>query len=245
MIFSKDTFNKKSLDRFFDYQPACLIGNEVLDLDVINGESGRFYVTPTGNHWPSMTTILGATSDKSGLDDWRERVGDTEANRIGHIAATRGTGLHEITEKYIRGDSTFLDGAMPLSRKMFFQIKPFLDQSLGTVLGIEQALYSDQHKTAGRSDLIAFYKGKRSVIDYKSSGKQKDFDWIQGYFIQGAGYGSLFSWMTGLDIEQIVILIGVEDSQHGQEFIVPFSDYKDQFSQYVSQYYNLVNPTLT
>ena len=46
----------------------------------------RFYqVKDDGNlvaDLPSVTTVLGNTKDQSGLDKWRKRVGEAEANRI-------------------------------------------------------------------------------------------------------------------------------------------------------------------
>ena len=33
--------------------------------------------------FPSITTVLGETSDKSGLEKWKKRVGEAEAKRIG------------------------------------------------------------------------------------------------------------------------------------------------------------------
>ena len=42
----------------------------------------RKYMTPDGNAVASVTTILDATSDKSGLIAWRRRVGETKAREI-------------------------------------------------------------------------------------------------------------------------------------------------------------------
>ena len=41
----------------------------------------RKYMTPDGGAVASVTTILDATSDKSGLIAWRKRVGETKAQR--------------------------------------------------------------------------------------------------------------------------------------------------------------------
>ena len=240
MAFSKASFNKPQIEKFFKFEPACLTAaGSILDLDTIS-KNGRFYVTPEGNQYPSMTTILGATSDKTYLDEWRERIGADKADRISHYASSRGSDMHNICEAYVRGDKSYLDDVTPVGKKLFFQIKQFLDVNLGTVFGIEQALYSDKHKTAGRTDLIGIYKNKRSVIDYKSSGEFKSEDWINDYFVQGAGYATLFTWMTDIEVEQIVILVGVENGIRGQEFTVPYSDYKEQFEARVNAYSALI-----
>ena len=48
---------------------------------------------------PSVTTILSATKDKSGLDAWAERVGRDNAERIKNEAATVGTHMHNVIER--------------------------------------------------------------------------------------------------------------------------------------------------
>jgi len=50
--------------------------------------------------FPSVTTILSATSDKSGLVKWRKRVGEEEANRISTLSMNRGTVMHRLVELY-------------------------------------------------------------------------------------------------------------------------------------------------
>ena len=50
--------------------------------------------------FPSVTTILSATSDKSGLVKWRKRVGEEEANRISTLSMNCGTVMHRLVELY-------------------------------------------------------------------------------------------------------------------------------------------------
>ena len=65
----------------------------------INGR--RYYNVEEGTQYPSVTTILGAFADQSGLDKWRKRVGEAEANRISKFSANRGTVMHQLCEYYI------------------------------------------------------------------------------------------------------------------------------------------------
>ena len=60
----------------------------------------RLYKTPDGD-FPSVTTILDKTKDKTFLFEWRKRVGDEEANRISKEAAGLGTVFHKHLENYI------------------------------------------------------------------------------------------------------------------------------------------------
>ena len=54
----------------------------------------RYYVTPDGNEYPSVTTVL-SIRGKEGLMAWRKRVGEDVANYISRKAANRGTKVHQ------------------------------------------------------------------------------------------------------------------------------------------------------
>ena len=64
----------------------------------------RFYEVTEGDKviakLPSVTTILGETKDKSGLEKWKKRVGEAEANRISTLSMSRGTVMHRLIELY-------------------------------------------------------------------------------------------------------------------------------------------------
>ena len=49
-----------------------------LSAEIVEG-IGRVYTTPDGNKYPSVTTVLGAGSDQSWLQEWKDRVGEKEA----------------------------------------------------------------------------------------------------------------------------------------------------------------------
>ena len=57
---------------------GCDIDYE-LKAEVVNGK--RFYATPDGNKYPSVTTIT-SQYNKQSIMEWRKRVGEEEANRI-------------------------------------------------------------------------------------------------------------------------------------------------------------------
>ena len=60
---------------------------------------------------PSVTTILSSTQDPSktaSLQAWRERVGESTALMITEEAASRGTAMHKILERYV-DESGYLD----------------------------------------------------------------------------------------------------------------------------------------
>ena len=115
------------------------------DLESETTESGRTYKTPTGKSYPSITTVLSAYNKKA-IYEWRQRVGDEEANRISRAASGRGTRLHNAVEGYLLNEMTAMkmQSIMPDAKELFVQIRPLLDQSVGRIFGIEQPLYSDR-----------------------------------------------------------------------------------------------------
>ena len=183
------------------------------DLEAETTENGRIYKTPTGNSYPSITTVLSKSSDKTALIEWRKRVGDQEADRITKKSANRGTKLHLTCEKYLLNELTDfkIKTLMPDVKDFFLQLKPHIDKNVGDVYGLEQALYSDRLGIAGRTDCIAEWNGKLSIIDYKNARKEKEEEWIQGYFIQCSAYALMFEEITKKQIEQIVVLIANEE----------------------------------
>lgn len=176
-------------------------------------ESGRFYVTPEGNAYPSVTTVLGAASDKTWYDEWIARVGKEEAERITRQAGARGSAVHDLAEKYLLNNEEYTKGHMPANIFSFNQIKPHLDQNIGLIAGLELPLYSDFLRVAGRSDCIAKWKKKWSVIDFKTSRRKKKHEDIHNYFCQASAYSYMFYERTGKVIPQLVIIIMVDGEE--------------------------------
>ena len=58
-----------------------------LDLESETKDGKRFYVTPEGNKYPSVSTVAGHFS-KAGIMAWRKRVGAETANRVSKQAST-------------------------------------------------------------------------------------------------------------------------------------------------------------
>ena len=162
----------------FNHEPIDL---GYIDLVTESGEQGRKYLTPEGIKYPSITTMLGHFTKQSILD-WRKRVGEEEANKISTRAANRGTKLHTICERYIDNEEDYFEKAMPHVRGMFNSIKPILDGRVDTVYMQEVPLYSDHLRLAGRVDLIAKFDGVISIIDFKTSSREKEAKDIGDYF---------------------------------------------------------------
>jgi RecB family exonuclease len=207
------------------------------DMKAVTTDSGRVYVTPSGKKYPSVTTILSSYGKKA-LFEWRERVGAEEANRIASKASRRGTALHTVCEKYLLNEMTSMKLAsmLPTTKELFYKIKPHIDTSIGKVYALEQALYSDALGIAGRVDCIAEWNGKISIIDFKSSSKQKNKNNIGNYFMQCTAYAEMFGELTGQAIEQIVVLIGTEEGP-GQVFVEEKNNYIEPLKKYIDLHY--------
>jgi|TARA_B110000438_G_scaffold155961_1_gene149628 genome maintenance exonuclease 1 len=186
------------------------VGNTLTELQTENIDGRRFYKTPNGNY-QSITTLLSALS-KAGIQAWRKRVGETEANRISTKASRQGTAVHSLCEQYIKNEEGFLTESMPHLVEMFESIQPLLDR-IDNVHVTEGALYSDELGLAGRTDLIAEFDGKLAIIDYKTSRRIKTWSMCHSYFMQGAFYAHAYEERTGIPINNIVIIMAVENEE--------------------------------
>ena len=187
------------------------VGNDLKDLKTENIEGKRYYVTPKGNKYVSITSLLGNLSKQS-IIEWRRRVGEAEANKISKQASSRGTRVHNICESYIKNQEGILEGVLPDAIDMFNSILPLLDR-IDNIHVAEGALYSDDLGVAGRTDLIGEFDEKLSVIDYKTSRKRKTWEMCHGYFMQCAFYAHAYEELTGISINDIVIIMAVESDK--------------------------------
>ena len=219
--------------RIFEHTPVDL-GYENLGDASISGK--RIYITPEGNHYPSITTVLGVRS-KEFLEAWRKRVGEKEADRIGRHAATRGTAMHNIAEKYLNNDDDYFDkNEMPHVKAMFRSIQPVLDSNIGRILLQEKPLYAEHLHVAGRVDLVSEYNGLNSIVDFKTSSRVKSKDDVLSYFIQTSAYAIMVEERTGIPISQIVIVMAVENSNKPLVFIEKRDNYVDELFKVIAEY---------
>lgn len=180
-------------------------GLEIPVLDTFYKNGKRFYVTPTGNAYPSVSTVMGSLS-KDSILEWRKRVGEEEANKISSYATTFGTNIHKIIEDYIDNKEEYLDFARPQEKWVINSARDWLNL-IDNVYCQEACLYSDVLKLAGRTDCIAEFEGVPSVIDFKTARKMKIEEYIESYFLQATCYSLMFEEITGIKIPQIVILM--------------------------------------
>ena len=211
--FLKQNYDMKKFDH-------VTLNGELPEITTESIKGKRFYVTPDGNKYPSITTVL-SDRNKEGIRKWRESVGQDVANQVMRQAASRGTAVHTLIENYLNNEELSKQDVLPVA--LFATIKSELD-NINNIRIQEGGLYSDKLGVAGRVDCIAEYKGKISVIDFKTSTKEKKEEWVENYFIQGSAYCEMYEERFLQPIEQVVILIVTEDGAV-QTFIKDKKDY--------------------
>ena len=221
----------------FNHVPVSLPELETKTVD-----RKRYYVTPEGAEYPSITTVL-SSRDKKGLTEWRKRVGNEVANYVSGKAASRGTKVHHMCEDYLNNMSILWPKKWAEHKKdflpycLFTQLKEKVFSNIDDIYAQEAGLYSDKYKVAGRVDCIAKYNGVLSAIDFKTSTKERQDDWNENYYIQGSAYAEMFEERTDIDISQVVILVVTEDGTV-QEFVKCKHDYLDTLKETVTEWRN-------
>ena len=221
----------------FNHVPVSLPELETKTVD-----RKRFYITPEGEEYPSITTVLSSRS-KKGLTEWRKKVGDEVANYVSGKAAARGTKVHHMCEDFLNNMYLNFPSKWEKHKKdflpycLFGQLKEQVLCNIDDIYAQEAGLYSDKYKVAGRVDCIANYNGVLSAIDFKTSTKERKDDWNENYYIQGSAYAEMFGERTGIDISQVVILVVTEDGTV-QEFVKEKFDYLDALTETVTEWRN-------
>jgi len=168
----------------------------------IDDASGRYYLTPEGRKYPSVTSVLGVTKNES-IEEWKRSVGMEEANKISRRACNRGTRVHHLAEKHLLNEELQPDLC---DYEVWKKLKPKLS-SINNIRALETPLYSDHLEVAGTVDCIAEFNGKLSVIDFKTSSRQKHKEEITSYFLQCSAYAVAFEELTGMSVPLIQIII--------------------------------------
>lgn len=198
------------------------------DIEQINLPDGRLYKTPEGNKYPSITTVLGYTADKSWLEEWRQKVGDEEANKTSRRATLRGSALHKYCEDYL---NNLVPEVSIFDLEQYNQFKKALVR-INNVHGIECKVYSDRFETAGSIDLVAEFDGVLSICDWKTSKTTKSAEEICDYFIQTAFYAYCMYERFGLKISQVVIVMAVDGNK---EPLIFKEDIRKWFPEFIKR----------
>jgi len=192
---------------------------------------------------PSVTTILDQTQTaekRESLAAWRLRVGEDSAARIMNEAATRGTAMHKILEKYVL-DEGYLDETTvgKQAHNMAIQVIQNGLINMTEYYGTECTLYYPG-LYAGQTDLVGIHKGQDAIIDFKQSNKPKRREWIEDYCLQLAAYAMAHNILFNTKITKGVVMMCTKDNYY-QEFVIEgleFQKYMHNFLRRVDEYYS-------
>lgn len=199
----------------------------------------RFYQVSTTDEpvwYPSVTTVTG-WRDRDKWKKWRED--NAEKSKM---ILERGKMFHLTMEHYLSNKSPFqvLFGR-PHLEEMFFKIKPRVDRFINNVKGLEVPLHSRLLRLAGRTDCVAEFDGKLSIIDFKTAERMKDTEHCLDYFLQATAYSIMFQEMTGIKVPQIVIMMV---SAEGEEFafVEKPNKFVPELKERIDEFYKEFNP---
>ena len=208
----------------------------------------RVYLTPDGEHLPSVTTILGATKDMTHLNEWKKRVGVEKAAQITKEAAGVGTAMHSNLERFLIGEQR-QPGNNPVHVKANAMADVIIKNGLSKVNEIwamEQSLYYPG-LYSGTTDLIGIYNGEPAVMDHKQTNKPKKEEWVEDYKLQLMAYILAHNEVYKTDIKRGVVfmcsrgedsmLIGGETYQQFDLLPSDFNKYQDMWLGKVEEYY--------
>jgi hypothetical protein len=195
----------------------------------------RWYITPTGARYASVTSVLAYRAEKDGgLQRWRDRVGPVEAERVMREACDHGTAVHSAVEAMLRGEAPVFpdDRCRTAFRGLLYELS-LIDR----IHALETPMYSDGLRLAGRCDLIAEHAGLLSVIDFKTALRPKRREWIAGYVLQVSAYAEMYYGHTGHEVTRGVILITNPVTERAQRFVVDTREHLGALRSLVAEFY--------
>lgn len=209
------------------------------EIETIEKDGKRHYSTPVGV-LPSVTTLLSLTKeekDKKVLKEWRERVGEEEADRITKQSTISGTDLHLAIENFLKNLPEH--NMYPATKWMMHSLKPVLKRHIGTIYAQEVPLYSQQLGFAGRVDCVAMWKEQLSIIDFKTARKAREPEMIEDYFIQCCAYAIMYSIMTGIPVKRFAIVMIEKTGMDVQLFEGNTADYVGKLMNKIKKFREL------
>lgn len=185
--------------------------------------------------YPSITTVLSKTADKSHLEAWKARVGEAEANKISRAATSKGSELHLLLEQWIKKDK--LPETSAPAKMLFNSVAPVVARKLSHVIAIELPLRSASLRVAGRADLIGIWNKEPVLLDWKSnhSTGPKNLNWCIDYKIQTAFYARAFFETFGKRIKTGVLVFA--NVLGCQVDVFDLDQYNDLLVERVKTYY--------
>lgn len=204
----------------------------------------RFYETPQGKFYPSITTILGGTASeekKAALKSWQNSLGTAKAAKYTQDAADYGTMVHLLAERYLKKEELVQPGEnIPQQAINGFNALKLKLKKVDEVWGQEVAMYSDMLEVAGRIDCVGVYAGKPAIIDFKTSQSLKSSERVEDYRLQICAYAIMHNELFNTNIEEGVILM-TSAGGFPQEFRVDLCKYVQPLLDRIDAFYQKLN----
>lgn len=223
--------------------------------------------------FPSVTSVLGETADKSGLDAWRDRVGHQKADQIGKDAASRGTVMHRLCEIYLNLPQSMsvkdrLEDTLSLARlddeidqfdnrakivggMLFYNfIKSNSFDEIKRVIAQEKFLWTSRDGGfAGTVDNVSeLISNDVAIVDFKTARKPKDEKWIEDYKHQVSAY-SVAVW-DRMQVKAVTCRIWISNEvsitpQHFRMDSSEMREYYYKFRERLSRFYEMHPPIIS
>ena len=205
----------------------------------VNGK--RLYETPDGNAVASVTTILDKTKDKTGLMEWRKRVGEERAQQITTEASGVGTRMHKYLEDYIDTGNWPNPGSNPYAQQAHKMAEVIREQAfsrLTEIWGSEVSLFMPR-LYAGTSDLVALYDDRPSICDFKQTNRPKKEEYVEDYYLQLVAYAEAHNEIYDTNICEGHIFMCSRDFEYQQFDITPetYPHWRNKWYDRVYTYY--------
>lgn len=208
------------------------------DIRKVTTERGRYYEIDQ-ERYPSITTILSVKENKA-LKEWRERVGEKEAQRISKESTDIGTAMHSFFEHHLKG----IELPKPITEeekqgyRMFQAGKTLISNYVKEVVAQECMVYSHILRVAGQFDLLCRNrKGELVLVDFKSAKKRKYKSGANDYRLQTAFYRQCIKETLGLDIHHSALFFVTRDLE---AYWLRFENNETDFKELVDVRLNFV-----
>ena len=100
-------------------------------------------------------------------------------------------------------------------------------------------MFSNRLCLAGTVDLICEVDGELSIVDFKTSAKEKPEEWLEDYFVQLSAYWAMFAERTGVVPRKLVVFLVAEDGtvqiverKNIMKYLMTLRDYANQFVEF-------------
>lgn len=186
--------------------------------------------------YPGVTKVLSGSGDKFFLIEWRKRIGDAEADRILNESHAIGTSLDKLVQ--LSFDDNFEQATH--QHEAGYDLYKQLKKELRKVdpIALQLKVWSERLKVMGYLDIVGYYDGVLSLIDIKNTRTSKKREHVDDYFLQCALYSMCIHDLLGIEIKQLVLLVGDRSTTRPQVFVERTKNYVVEAIRRTRLYYD-------